>query len=125
MIHYIKHYQISLPAGKEVSKSRAVGYIHGWDKEKIHRLTCHFHAQGCNIPENDIRDKTVQLHYPMRNFSIIRDIFRNESPLTVVYDERTNEGQIMTHHERVGKGDIEDEEFDMENIVVRRYRSEY
>ena len=61
----------------------------------------------------------------MRNFVIIRDIFRNESPLTVVYDERTKEGQVMTQHERVGKGDIEDEEFDMENIIVRRYKSEY
>ena len=112
MIKNIIHYQIVLPGGKEKQVQRAVGFIHGWDEKKIHQLTCHFHEQGYPIPENCLNDVTLQLHYPMRYFSLLLDVFRNETPLLVMYDKNTNEGQIMTQHELVGKGDTADDVLD-------------
>ena len=112
MIKNIIHYQIVLPGGKEKKTQRAVGFIHGWDAEKTHQLTCHFHEQGHTIPENSFDDKALQLHYPMKYFSLFLDVFRNETPLLAMLDESTNEGQIMTQHELVGKGDIEYDNFE-------------
>jgi hypothetical protein len=117
MIKNIIHYQIVLPGGKEKEVPRAVGFIHGWDEENTHHLTCHFHEQGYPIPENSLDDSKLQLHYPMRYFSLLLDVFRNETPLLVTYDAITNEGQIMTQHELVGKGDIDDDVLESSALV--------
>lgn len=109
MIKNIKHYQIVLPGGKEKQVQRAVGFIHGWDEENVHQLTCHFHESGYPIPENSLEGGVLQIHYPMKYYSLLLDVFRNETPLMAMYNENTNEAQIRTEHELVGKGDIADD----------------
>lgn len=124
MIENIVYYQVVLPGGKGINVDRAVGLIHGWDDKKIHRLTCHFHAEGKSIPENSISGGTVQLHYPMRTYAVVLNVFRNESPLTVMYDETTTEGQITTQHELVGKRDLATNEFDeSSDVIYRRFKN--
>jgi len=123
MIQYIIKYQVVLPGGKEKANGRAVGFIHGWDDKRIHSVTCHFHTKRQAIPENSISGNTIHLHYPIKIFGVILDVFRNESPIVVMYDETTSEGQVMTEHELVGKGDIGDNEVDTADIIYRKIKN--
>ena len=123
MIQNIVKYQVVIPGGKEKIVDRAVGFIHGWDDKRIHRLTCHFHTKRRVMPENTLSGNTVHLHYPIRIFGTILDVFRKEKPITVVYDETTTEGQIMTDHEMVGKHDNAVKEVDTADIIYRKYKN--
>ena len=122
MIQNIVKYQIVLPGGKENKVNRAVGFIHGWDDKKIHRLTCHFHAENKPILENSVSTGTIHLHYPINIFGTILNVIRNESPILVMYDEITSEGQIMTEHETVGKCDTEDD-VETSNLIYRKIKN--
>ena len=106
MLQTISHYKVVLPAGRQQSFNRATAFVHGWNEDNLHRLTCHFHPDGNMIPENDMSNGIVHLHYPMSDFSIVIDLFRNESPIMNVYDPETREGQIMTEYEPIGQGEI-------------------
>ncbi len=101
----ILHYKVDIKSGRFAANFPA--YIHGYDESGRHVLTCVFFENPNSIlPENKMVDDVVSMYFYMNKFSMVVDIFRNESPIKIIYDSRGKDCTLITEKEPVGEGEI-------------------
>ncbi|MBT8257656.1 MAG: hypothetical protein KJO49_04230 [Bacteroidia bacterium] len=100
----ILHYKVDIRSGRFAANFPA--YIHGYNKKDKHILTCVFFENLESVlPENKRVDAVVTMYFYMNKFSLVLDIFRNESPLKIVYDTKGKDCTLITELEPVGEGE--------------------
>lgn len=101
----ILHYKVDIKSGRFAANFPA--YIHGFDESGAHVLTCVFFENlNAILPENKRVDGVVSMYFYMNKFSMVLDIFRNESPLKIIYDSKGKDCTLITELEPVGEGEL-------------------
>ncbi|MBT8254119.1 MAG: hypothetical protein HKN00_00135 [Flavobacteriaceae bacterium] len=101
---YILHYKADIRSGRFAANFPA--YIHGYDKNEKHVLTCVFFEQpDAVLPENKMVDGVVSMYFTIAKFCLVLDLFRNESPVKFMYDTDGKDCTLITEKEPVGEGE--------------------
>ena len=101
----ILHYKVDIKSGRFAANFPA--YIHGYNSDGTHVLTCVFFEKLNSIlPDNKRVDGVVSMYFYMTKYSMVLDLFRNESPIKIVYDSKGKDCTLITEKEPVGEGEL-------------------
>lgn len=101
---HIWHYQVEIRSGRYAVNFPA--YIHGYDKEQNHILTCvFFEKEEAILPENKMADGILNMYFYMSKFRLVLNLFRNESPVKFMFDSDGKGCNLITRTEPVGQNE--------------------
>lgn len=105
----IKKYDVSYYAGGKNARGYPYRAIIGLrDESDEFVAAAYFHNVDSTMPAADTRKATgfISCHYAATDYPQVLDILRNEKPVYVEFDERTNVANIRTSAEPVGEGEL-------------------
>ena len=105
----IKKYDISYYAGGKNVRGYPYRAIIGLrDETDTFVAAAYFHHSEATMPASDTLKAPglVSCHYHAADYPQVLDILRNEKPVYVEFDERTNVANIRTSAEPVGEGEL-------------------
>ena len=106
----IKKYEVSYYGGGKNLRNYPYRAIIGLRDEKDTFIAAaYFYHSETAMPASDNRKTTgfISCHYAATDYPQVLDILRNERPVYVEFDERTNVANIRTSAEPVGEGEVE------------------
>ena len=72
-------------------------------KDSVFKGRLYFYKDGTTLPPSEIISNNIQLNFSEQSFSEIMDLLRNEKPLFIHLNDRTNIGWLATNREQVGE----------------------
>jgi len=105
----IKKYDVSYYAGGKNVRAYPYRAIIGLRDETDEFIAAaYFHLSEATMPASDSKRATgfISCHYGAGDYPQVLDILRNEKPVFVEFDERTNVANIRTSAEPVGEGEF-------------------
>jgi hypothetical protein len=105
----IKKYDVSYYAGGKNARAYPYRAIIGLrDESDAFVAAAYFHLSPATMPTGDTQKATglISCHYSAHDYSQVLDILRNEKPVYVEFDQRTNVANIRTSAEPVGEGEL-------------------
>ena len=104
----IKKYDVSYYAGGQNVGGYPYRAVIGLRDEADRFIAgAYFHHSPTTMPSADTKKATgfISCHYNAMDYSQVLDILRNEKPVYVEFDERTNVANVRTSAEPVGEGE--------------------
>ena len=108
-IFEIKKYEVSYYAGAQNVGSYPYRAIIGLrDQSNVFVAVAYFHHSAATMPPADIQKPTglISCHYWGADYPQVIDLLRNEKPVYIEFDERTNVANVRTSLEPVGEGEL-------------------
>jgi hypothetical protein len=105
----IKKYDVSYYAGAKNVRGYPYRAIIGLrDENDAFVGVAYFHHSLQTMPDSDIKKSRglISCHYVATDYPQVLDLLRNEKPVYVEFDERTNVANIRTSAEPVGEGEL-------------------
>jgi hypothetical protein len=105
----IKKYDVAYYAGaKNVSGHPYRAIIGLRDESDAFIAAAYFHHSPATMPTVDTQRATgfISCHYSAADYPQVLDILRNEKPVYVEFDGRSNVANIRTSAEPVGEGEL-------------------
>ena len=108
-IFEIKKYEVSYYAGAKNTGSYPYRAIIGLrDQTEVFVAVAYFHLSSSTLPPADSQKPNglITLHYQADDYPKVLDLLRNEKPMYVEFDARTNVANVRTSAEPVGEGEL-------------------
>ena len=105
----IKKYDVSYYAGAQNVGGYPYRAVIGLRDESDRFVAgAYFHHSSATMPTADTKKATgfISCHYSATDYPQVLDILRNEKPVFVEFDERTNVANVRTSAEPVGEGEV-------------------
>lgn len=104
----IKKYDVSIYAGAKNTGGYPYRAVIGLRDENDRFVAgAYFHHSPETMPSADTQRASgfISCHYTATDYPQVLDILRNEKPVYVEFDERTNVANVRTSAEPVGEGE--------------------